>query len=247
MERIMKSNIYIIFFFVFIAYKSQSQDTIFRNDGTIQIGKVIDIDSNSVFYNSSSNGDATHNQMSRLDIRTIHFSKDEISIDSSKQNYILDTKSIGFGIGQDYGGFGVNILLYPMREIGVFGGLGYTFAGIGYNVGLKIRFNKVPMHSPTSFYILGMYGYNTLIKTDSKQKEFTLKNHANAYKQFYGPTLGIGCDIRFSETYKSFLSVSLLIPIRSSEIDTYIKDNNITLNREVLPISVSLGYHFMIP
>ena len=186
--------------------------------------------------------------MSRLDISTIHFSKDEqgISVDSSKQNYILDNKSIGFGIGQDYGGIGMNILLYPMREIGFFGGFGYAFAGIGYNVGIKIRFNKVPMHSPTSFYILGMYGYNTLIKTDSKQVEFTL-NHANAYKLFYGPTLGIGCDIRLSETYKSFLSVSLLIPIRSSEIDTYLKDNNISLNREILPISASLGYHFMLP
>lgn len=245
----MKSIYFILFVLFLTTYKAQSQDTIFKKDGTFQIGKVVDIDSNFVFYNSISNGEAFNKQMSRLEIRTIRFSKDEqgINIDSSKQYYILDTKSIGFGIGQDYGGFGVNILLYPIREIGFFGGLGYTFAGIGYNVGFKIRFNKVPMQSPISFYVLGMYGYNTLIKTDSKQKEFTLKNNANAYKLFYGPTLGIGCDIRFSEKYKSFLSVSLLIPIRNSKIDTYIEDNTITLNREILPISASLGYHFMLP
>ncbi len=55
----------------------------------------------------------------------------------SKSNFYKT--SIGIGLGMDYGGIGGSLLFYPQTNIGLFGGVGYAFAGLGYNVGVKIR------------------------------------------------------------------------------------------------------------
>lgn len=42
---------------------------------------------------------------------------------------------LGIGVGLDCGGVGVNLLVYPQENIGIFGGIGYAFAGLGLNGG----------------------------------------------------------------------------------------------------------------
>ena len=44
----------------------------------------------------------------------------------------IDATSFGIGTGLDYGGFGGNVMIYPQRNIGIFGGFGYALAGFGY-------------------------------------------------------------------------------------------------------------------
>ncbi|HEX4851031.1 MAG TPA: hypothetical protein VFV08_09505, partial [Puia sp.] len=50
-----------------------------------------------------------------------------------------DQFSMGVGFGQDFGGLGANMIVYPQKNIGLFVGGGYAIAGFGYNVGLKLR------------------------------------------------------------------------------------------------------------
>ena len=104
--------------------------------------------------------------------------------DSTEIHKIADRISLGIGLGQDYGGMGANLLVYPHDNIGLFGGAGYAIAGMGYNVGLKYRFFS--RNNPrTNFYVMGMYGYNAAVK---------VKNGGSFDKLFYGPSIGFGID-----------------------------------------------------
>lgn len=74
-----------------------------------------------------------------------------------------DIVSLGLGFGQDYGGSGFHMIVYPNRNLGVFGGLGYRLDGLGYNVGIKLRFvSKRPTEKVTP-YAIAMYGYNAAL------------------------------------------------------------------------------------
>lgn len=153
-----------------------------------------------------------------------------------KQNKLKT--SIGIGLGLDYGGIGANILYYPSNKIGLFGGVGYAIAGYGYNVGAKFRLNSKKESPKIDPYLLAMYGYNAAI---------VVKNVSYFNKLFYGPTLGFGIDFKPKSLSKTgYWSLALLIPIRSSDVDQYIKDlednNNIEFENNLLPIGISIGY-----
>src|ERR1700730_9498663 len=73
-----------------------------------------------------------------------------------------DIVNFGLGIGFDYGGIGANFMVYPQKNIGIFIGGGYAFAGMGYNTGIKLRLTpgKSSVANP---YITAMYGYNASV------------------------------------------------------------------------------------
>jgi len=164
-----------------------------------------------------------------------------ISLQGNAQDVILlprtiDATSFGIGAGFDYGGFGGNLLIYPHRNIGIFGGFGYAIAGFGYNVGTKIRIiSKKHFNDP---FALVMYGYNAAI---------AVTNGSDYDKLFYGPTLGIGMDFH-STRRSSFWTLALMVPIRSSSVNSYIDDlkkqHGITFKNDLLPIGISIGYWF---
>lgn len=56
--------------------------------------------------------------------------------------------NFGFGLGIDYGGIGGRLSVLPVKQAILFGGLGYNFDGLGYNVGAGFRF------SPEKNYVL---------------------------------------------------------------------------------------------
>lgn len=152
----------------------------------------------------------------------------------------FDQVSIGLGMGFDYGGFGGNLLYYPLKNIGVFGGYGYALAGGGYNAGIKLRL--VPKNqSRVVPYATVMYGYNAAIYiTDSEKYN----------KLFYGPSFGLGFDAFWNPIKKGYLSFALLFPVRGSEVDNYIddlkKNHNVKFKNELLPIAFSIGYRFIL-
>jgi len=83
-----------------------------------------------------------------------------------------------------------------------------------------------------------MYGYNAAI---------AVTNSSNYDKLFYGPTLGIELDFH-STRRSSYWSLALMVPIRSSSVNSYIDDlkkqHGITFKNDLLPIGISIGYWF---
>ncbi len=150
----------------------------------------------------------------------------------------LEKISGGIGVGFDYGGLGINLLVYPHRNIGMFVGVGYAVAGVGSNVGVKVKIKDGSKISP---YLLGMYGYNSAIK---------VKGASHYNRMFYGPSFGLGIDLKLKRHIKGYFSFALLVPVRSSDVDDYIdalkNTGGISFENKLLPIGFSVGYHIVI-
>lgn len=150
---------------------------------------------------------------------------------------VFDKLSIGAGVGIDYGGFGGNLLVYPQKNIGFFVGVGYALAGVGSNVGIKIRHIKTI--SKIRPFLTAMHGYNAAIAV-SDAKSYN--------KLFYGTTIGLGIDTRPRKENNRYFSFGLLVPIRGSNIDeylNYLKSQGVTFKNALSPVAISIGYRFM--
>jgi hypothetical protein len=150
---------------------------------------------------------------------------------------ITDKVSLGIGLGQDYGGIGGHAIVYPHRNIGIFVGLGYNFNDFGYNVGLKLRVLPSKPTAKVTPYAIIMYGYNATIKVQDAEQ---------LNKTFYGPTFGVGIDLKSHPTSKMYYSFGINLPFRGTQVDDYMTANNIELKTELLPITISLGIKFII-
>jgi hypothetical protein len=156
------------------------------------------------------------------------------NVDESK----LPTEvSGGFGIGQDYGGFGARLTVLPTKHLGLFFGGGYALAGFGYNVGAMAIANPDNRVSPTFSF---MYGYTAAIAVSG----------ASQYnKLYYGPSIGFGLRSKSRRNEGNYWQFGLTIPFRPSEFDTdfnALKNNpNITGLTKPLPVTISIGYHFI--
>ena len=148
-----------------------------------------------------------------------------------------DNINIGFGFGFDYGGLGANLTVYPQKNIGLFVGGGYALAGFGYNAGIKLRLLPNNGASKVRPFLEGMYGYNAAI---------VVTNNTQYNKLFYGPSVGAGLDIGRLEKNKGYLSLAILVPIRSPDANNYIDDlrnnNGVSFANNLLPIAFSIGY-----
>jgi hypothetical protein len=167
--------------------------------------------------------------------------QDTIQQDPFQESRQTDKLSIGLGAGLDFGGFGGNVIYYPIQNVGLFGGVGYALAGAGYNVGLKYRYIPKKPTSKIDPYGMIMYGYNAAIAV----------LNANQYnKLFFGPTLGVGIDFNRKPMNKGYWSFALLIPIRNSEVNEYIDDleNNhgAEFQNRLFPVGISVGYKLII-
>lgn len=143
--------------------------------------------------------------------------------------------NLGLGFGLDYGGFGARFTYLPVEKLGVFGALGYNLDGAGFNGGLTYRVSPSKNICPT---ISAMYGYNAVIIIEG----------AEAYNgTYYGPSIGAGIEWKLGNG-KSFWTAELLVPFRSTHFNDdwdAIKDNpNIKVKSDILPIAISVGYHF---
>ena len=85
-----------------------------------------------------------------------------------------------------------------------------------------------------------MYGYNAAIAvTDASQYD----------KVFYGPTVGIGIDLKSRPSSKIYYSIGLSVPIRSSEVDDYMNDlknnHNVEFKNDLFPVTFSIGFKYI--
>ena len=152
-----------------------------------------------------------------------------------------DQVAFGIGLGQPFGFVGGNLLLYPQRNIGLFAGAGYDLLGLGYNVGVKLRFMKAESNAAVNFYLTGMYGYTAVIK---------VTNGDQYNKTFYATTLGFGLDIHSRTSGRGYWTVGLLFPMKHSEVNDYItmlkNVYNVKFNNDLLPITFTVGYMFVL-
>jgi len=154
--------------------------------------------------------------------------------DSLKKYFQNDKISIGMGGGLDFGGFGYNLIAYPKKGVGIFGGLGFAVAGIGYNAGIKLLLTKNETKS-TVPYLIAMYGYNAAVY---------LKDYDELNKLFYGYSIGIGVDYQPPRRTDSYWSFAILLPFRSSKLAAYESE---IINRfggnfnYMFPVTISIG------
>jgi hypothetical protein len=145
-----------------------------------------------------------------------------------------DKAAFGFGLGFDYGGIGVNFTGYPQKNIGIFGGVGYAVAGVGFNGGIKLRLVSKSNFTP---YFVAMYGYNAAV---------AVMDNPNYNKLFYGPSIGLGFDIGPPIAKKGNFSFAILIPFRSPDVNNYMNDLHnlygVQFKNNLLPIGFSIGY-----
>jgi hypothetical protein len=156
----------------------------------------------------------------------------------------LDKLSIGGGYGYEFGGFGGNVIFYPQRSVGIFLGAGWPLSGFGYNAGVKVRLLVDKSAAKIMPFLLAMYGYNTSL---------VVKGYPQYDKIFNNVTLGAGADYRPGNSKTGFLSLVIYVPLRDTPgIHSYINNlNQFNImgggySHKLFPISVSLGYKFII-
>lgn len=167
-----------------------------------------------------------------------HISKAQINTTDLRKP---DNVNFGLGLGFDYGGIGINVMGYPQKNIGIFFGGGYAFAGFGYNAGVKLRLSP-DRGTVVNPFFTAMYGYNAAV---------AISGSSQFDKLFYGPTLGAGIDLRSKKLYsKGYLSLAIMVPIRNSDARDYIdllkNQYGASFTNELLPIGFSVGYKFIL-
>jgi hypothetical protein len=232
----MKYILLLLIFFALLPVGLHSQDTIVKKNGVLIPCKIYKEDSIKVNYGVMRNGNEILTFLSKDSIQSTRYAL----INEKTEAIIIDKASFGFGYGQDFGGLGANVIIYPQKNIGLFLGGGYAFAGFGYNAGIKVRLTN-NSSSKVNPFAIGMYGYNAAI---------SVTNAEQFNKLFYGSTIGIGVDFLSRPGIPGYLSIALLIPFRNSEVNDYINDlktnHGVEFKSELLPVTFSFGYRFII-
>jgi len=212
-----------------------SQDLIVKKNGERFVCKIQKEDSTNVYFKMNQFGQEVDSYINKNDLKSYRY-------DSVYRALPIPTDRInlGVGFGLDYGGIGFSLLVYPQRNIGLFAGGGYAIAGMGYNVGVKLRFMAEESTSKAVGYVTGMYGYNAAV---------SVQNASDLNKLFYGFTLGAGVDLRSKTKKGGYWSLAVFLPFRSSEIDSYLNELETNYGVEVkngfLPITISIGYRII--
>lgn len=135
-------------------------------------------------------------------------------------------------MGFDYGGFGLKAEYLPVKYVGIFGGIGYNLAQMGYNAGLSFKVLPDKKVTPA---IAAMYGYNAVIKITGAIEETTT---------YYGFTFGAGVDIKMGRKGNK-LSTYLWVPVRSTDFKNDYDYAREYYNLSVItPVNASVGFNF---
>jgi hypothetical protein len=143
---------------------------------------------------------------------------------------------LGAGIGLDYGGmFGGKFEFLPVKQLGLFAGVGYNMLSLGWNIGGTFKILPDKKVSPN---VMLMYGYNAVLAgADSYAKQYEMTS--------YGVTAGVNFDIKIGK--KNKISAGLYIPFRSSKFrenyDNAKDDPNMSLS-DLTPVAFSVGFNF---
>ncbi len=206
-----------------------AQDTIYTTSGKIILVENITTDSLRVRFFLADNGVETH------------IKKEEVArIGRYIPNYPHKSEagSVGLGLGLDYGGIGFNLQAWLGNSFALSFGVGNSFAGLGFNGGVKIRKNAEKANTGLLPYATLLYGINSVVY---------VQNLGSYNKMFTGLTPGLGLDVRLSKRSVSCLSIGLMFPIRKPQVQDYIdelKDKGVVFQKELSSVALSVGVRF---
>jgi hypothetical protein len=166
---------------------------------------------------------------------SMSFAQDSTALKHNRPSTTEDGYSqsnFGLGAGLDYGGLGFKMNLLLVKPVAVFGSAGYNLDKLVFAGGFNFRMKPEARVCPT---LQAMYGYNAVIRDENSKSG----------KTYYGPSFGLGLEFHGKKKTGNFFNLELLVPVRSQkfkdEIDR-LKEHD--QNPTVLPIAVSIGYHF---
>ncbi len=222
----------IFFLFLFCSLFSFSQDTIFKKSNEILPCKIV-YSSDSILYFRTSETQKELSVIKRNEV--IRFVQSPKATDNVfKQKDFL---TLGFGGGQDFGGIGFNLVVYPHKNIGLFAGAGFMLVDLSYNVGVKLRKFRTKENSKISPFLTAMYGYTSA---------FRVIGNSSFNKIYYGFTPGIGLDYKKNSTRQNYWSFGLNYPLRSKDEKNYFDYLNglygTKSSTPMFPITFSIGY-----
>lgn len=143
---------------------------------------------------------------------------------------------VGLGLGQPYGGIGVQLAARLWQPLELFAGGGYALAGTGINAGLRLR---VAPNSPVCPFLTGMYGYNGAVYVKGTDRYNML---------YYGPSFGGGVEIHGNRRPERHLSVQVIFPLRPQAFEDAVsalkRNPNVQVFAEPWDVSIAIGYHF---
>jgi hypothetical protein len=88
---------------------------------------------------------------------------------------------------------------------------------------------------------MAMYGYNAVIK---------VTDMGELNKVFYGATIGAGVDYKPLKYSDDYITVSLFVPLRSSEVQDYMDYLNqaysVEFEQGLFPVTFSVGYRIVL-
>jgi hypothetical protein len=153
-----------------------------------------------------------------------------VSITATAQKTPNNNGSLGFGVGQDYGGIGIRAEYLVHKNVGLFFGGGYNLIDVSFNTGVSVK--TVPGKKVQPIIAL-MYGYNGVIK---------VKNRADLSKTYYGFTTGAGVQIENKKNARWLLQ--LLVPVGRQQFnEDYERLKTIVqFQNKPLPITFSVGH-----
>lgn len=222
---------------IIISIGAYSQDIITRTNGEVIKCKIQNEDSTFVYFKTFIKDKLIETHLPTSEISSIkYYSKSNVEIGNIVEIEKEEIVAAAVGLGLDYGGIaGFKLTLNLHDNIGIFGGLGWAFLGLGYNVGTKINFAPKAKINP---HLQAMYGYNASI---------IISNDSDLSKIFYGGTVGFGIDFK-STTRKSYWTLGLLIPIRQEEVSDYMDyledEESVDFQKDLSPILLSIGFKF---
>jgi hypothetical protein len=222
----------IFFLFLFCSLFSFSQDTIFKKNNDVIPCKIV-YSSDSIFYFRTSETQKELSIIKKSEVsRFIHSQK---IVDNVFKR--IDFLTLGFGGGQDFGGIGFNLVIYPHKNIGLFAGAGFMLVDLSYNVGVKLRKFRTKENSKISPFLTVMYGYTSA---------FRVIGNSSFNKIYYGFTPGIGLDYKKNSNKQNYWSFGLNYPLRSKDEKNYFDYLNglygTKSSTPMFPITFSIGY-----
>ncbi|MHC1776688.1 MAG: hypothetical protein AB9834_14890 [Lentimicrobium sp.] len=226
-------------FLLFLAFSGvilslSAQDTIVKTSGEEIYCHILKETASKVYYSENINGTYLQGQLARSEIQSIRYKRYKpVQVTYANRTFI------GIGMGLDFGGLGMNVMYNLTDAIGAYVGAGYAFAGVGVNGGITLRLVPKKPENRVVPFITGMYGYNAAI---------AVQNADELSKMFYGPSAGLGIELRARSPKVRCWTFAVLIPFRSSEVQDYIDElkNNyyVEFQNELMPVMISIGYRF---
>lgn len=226
---------FLLLLFLPITVISFSQDTIFLKNGDTISCYLQRSDSSSIYFTKYQEGRKINTSIKKIEIQEIRKYADY------RESFKPEMISVSAGIGLEYGGLGLNYIVFPQKNIGVLFAGGINTVGLTYNVGVRLRLIKNENKEKFIPYLTAMYGCNSII---------FLRFGSSLNRISYGYSVGIGVESHPKNVKKGYWTFGILYSLRDAEVANYISELNdkqsMGFRFGCFPVTLSIGYRWKV-